>query len=294
MKLLASLTLSLLLPCVFVQAQNASEYPMQESSLLWKVEGPGIKKGCYLFGTMHLISKDKFYFPEKLKKIVERSEALMMELPGLPNQMETMKYVTLKEGSFFDYFTPEQTDSILVWAKEELNMSEETFRSTMTKMKPFVAVQMAVQMHFIGKTESYEMTLNKIALDRGMEIMGLETIADQMSIFDNLTKEQQNRMVMDGIREGDKAIELTETMQDLYVRQHVDSLYMMIQSDGGVLSEEQSSFLDERNQNWIPKIIEACKKKKVFIAVGAGHLGGPEGVIRLLEKAGYIVTLVKI
>ncbi len=294
MKLLALLTLSLLLPCVFVQAQNASEYPMQESSLLWKVEGPGIKKGCYLFGTMHLISKDKFYFPEKLKKIVERSEALMMELPGLPNQMETMKYVTLKEGSFFDYFTPEQTDSILVWAKEELNMSEETFRSTMTKMKPFVAVQMAVQMHFIGKTESYEMTLNKIALDRGMEIMGLETIADQMSIFDNLTKEQQNRMVMDGIREGDKAIELTETMQHLYVRKHVDSLYMMIQSDGGVLSEEQSSFLDERNQNWIPKIIEACKKKKVFIAVGAGHLGGPEGVIRLLEKAGYTVTLVKI
>ena len=294
MKLLALLTLSLLLPCVFVQAQNASEYPMQESSLLWKVEGPGIKKGCYLFGTMHLISKDKFYFPEKLEKIVERSEALMMELPGLPNQMETMKYVTLKEGSFFDYFTPEQTDSILVWAKEELNMSEETFRSTMTKMKPFVAVQMAVQMHFIGKTESYEMTLNKIALDRGMEIMGLETIADQMSIFDNLTKEQQNRMVMDGIREGDKAIELTETMQHLYVRQHVDSLYMMIQSDGGVLSEEQSSFLDERNQNWIPKIIEACKKKKVFIAVGAGHLGGPEGVIRLLEKAGYTVTLVKI
>jgi uncharacterized protein len=294
MRLLALLTLSFLLPGVFVKAQNASEYPMQESSLLWKIEGPGIKKGCYLFGTMHLISKDKFYFPEKLKKIVERSEALMMELPGLPNQMEAMKYVTLKEGSFFDYFTPEQTDSILVWAKEELNMSEETFRSTMTKMKPFVVVQMATQMHFIGKTESYEMTLNKIALDRGMEIMGLETIADQMSIFDNLTKEQQNRMVMDGIREGDKALELTQTMQDLYVRQHVDSLYMMIQSEGGVLSEEQSSFLDERNQKWIPKIIEACKKKKVFIAVGAGHLGGPEGVIRLLEKAGYTVTLVKI
>lgn len=283
-----------LLNCFLNFAQETTTYPMEESSLLWKIEGPGIKKGSYLFGTMHLIEKDKFYFPEKLQKIVEKSEVLMMELPGLPNQLEAMKYVTLNEGTFFDYFTPEQTDTILRWAKEKMNMSEESFRATMSKMKPFVVVQMATQMHFLGKTESYEMTLNKIALEKKLEIQGLETIADQMSIFDGLSKEQQNQMVMEGIREGDKAIELTERMQEMYVRQHVDSLYMMIQSEGGVLAEEQSVFLDDRNKRWIPKILEVCKTKKSFIAVGAGHLGGPSGVIRLLEKEGYKLTPVKI
>lgn len=289
--------LRIVLIFVFVQSlifAQTSEFPFTESSLLWKVEGPGIKKGCYLFGTMHLIEKEHFYFPSKLVKLVEKSEALVMELPGLPNQLEAMKYVTLKEGSFFDYFTSEQTDSILVWAKEKMGMSEESFRATMSKMKPFVVVQMATQMQFIGKTESYEMTLDQIAREKGLKIYGLETVAEQMSFFDKLTPEQQTRMVMDGLRDGDEAIEMTRKMQELYTSQHVDSLFLMIQQEGGVLADEQSSFLDQRNEKWIPQIIDLASKQKVFIAVGAGHLGGPNGVIRLLQKQGYTVTPVKI
>jgi uncharacterized protein YbaP (TraB family) len=273
---------------------QVSEFPFEESSLLWKIEGPGIKKGSYLFGTMHLIEKEHFYFPPKLTKIVEKSEALVMELPGLPNQMEAMKYVTLKEGSFFDFFNEEQTDSILVWAKEKMGMNEESFRATMSKMKPFVVVQMATQMQFIGKTESYEITLDKLAKEKGLKIFGLETVAEQMSFFDKLTPQQQTRMVMNGLEDGVEAIELTRKMQVLYKGQHVDSLFMMIQQEGGVLADEQSSFLDQRNEKWIPQIIDLAAKQKVFIAVGAGHLGGPNGVIRLLQKQGYTVTPVKL
>ncbi len=289
--------LRIVLIFVFVQSliyAQVSEFPFEESSLLWKVEGPGIKKGCYLFGTMHLIKKEHFYFPSKLVKLVEKSDALVMELPGLPNQLEAMKYVTLKEGSFFDFFTPEQTDSILVWAKEKMGMSEESFRTSMSKMKPFVVVQMATQMQFIGKTESYEMTLDHIAREKGLKIYGLETVAEQMSFFDKLTPEQQTRMVMDGLRDGDAVVELTQKMQELYKGQHVDSLFLMIQQEGGVMADEQSSFLDQRNEKWIPQIVDLASKQKVFIAVGAGHLGGPNGVIRLLQKQGYTVTPVKL
>jgi uncharacterized protein YbaP (TraB family) len=205
-----------------------------------------------------------------------------------------MKYVVLKDGSFFDYFTKEQTDSILVWAKEKMGMSEEAFRKTMDKMKPFLVMQMATQIQFLGKTESYEMTLNKIALDNKIEILGLETVEEQMGFFDRLTNEQQSQMVMEGIRDTEKTIMLTKEMQLIYSRQCVDSLYMMISQDGGVISEEQTAFLDDRNKNWIPQITEISKKKKAFIAVGAGHLGGPNGVIRLLQKEGYTLTPVEL
>lgn len=275
-------------------SQETLSYPMSESSLLWKIEGPGVKKGTYLFGTMHLIEKEHFYFPNKLNKLLEKSDALVMELPGLPNQMEAMQYVVLKEGSFFDYFTPEQTDTILRWANEKMGMNEQAFRSTMDKMKPFLVVQMATQLQFMGKTESYEMILNKIALENELDILGLETIADQMGIFDRLTKEQQSQMVMEGIRDSEKTIQLTKKMQEVYVRQNVDSLYMMINHEGGVISDEQATFLDDRNKKWIPKIIDISKQKKAFIAVGAGHLGGPNGVIRLLQKEGYHVTPVEL
>lgn len=294
MKMTKLLSLLFILTSFFGKSQEALDFPMEESSLLWKIEGPGMKKACYLFGTMHLIEKKNFYFPDKLSKLIEKSEVLVMELPGLPDQMEALKYVTLKEGSFFDFFNKEQTDSILVWAKEKLGMSEEQFRMTFDKMKPFVVVQLATQLQFMGKTESYEMTMEKIAKENKLEILGLETLEEQMSIFDQLTAEQQTQMAMEGIREIDETIQLTTKMQEMYIRQNVDSLYLMIEDQGGIIQEEQNSFLDDRNAKWIPQISNLVKSKKVFIAVGAGHLGGPNGLIRLLRKEGYTLTPVEI
>lgn len=267
---------------------------MKESSLLWKIEGPGIPKGSYLFGTMHMIEKEYFIFPDKLEKIVKKSEQLVMELPGLPNQKEAMKYVLLEEGTFFDYFTKEQTDSILVWAKKEFKMDEAAFRATMSKMKPFVVVQMATQIHFMGKTESYEMKFEEIAKTNKLSIAGLETIEQQMAFFDDLTKEEQAEMVMEGIRDSEKSIQTMKEMEALYQGQNVDSLYLMIQDEGGVISAESADFLDNRNAAWVPQIKEMIASKRCFIAVGAGHLGGPNGVIRLLEKEGYILTPVEL
>lgn len=276
------------------QESVTAEFPMKQSSLLWKIEGQDIPKGSYLFGTMHLIEKNYFIFPDKLEKLVKKSDQLVMELAGMPNQLEALNLVQLKEGSFFDYFTPEQTDTILQWAKTEMKMSEAGFRASMTKMKPFVVVQMATQMHFMGKTESYEMTFEKIARENNVTILGLETLEQQMAIFDNLSKEQQTEMVMEGIRNMEKSLQQTEQMQKLYSGQNVDSLFLMIQEEGETITEEMSDFLDKRNKNWVPQIKEMIKEKKTFIAVGAGHLGGPNGVIRLLEKEGYTLTPVKL
>jgi uncharacterized protein YbaP (TraB family) len=68
----------------------------------------------------------------------------------------------------------------------------------------------------------------------------------------------------------------------------------MIQEEGGTISEEMSNFIDKRNENWVPKIKTFIADKKTFIAVGAGHLGGPNGVIRLLQKEGYTLTPIEL
>jgi uncharacterized protein len=292
-KTILFLSVQLMICWQFVYSQ-ATEFPMKESSLLWKIEGPGIPKGSYLFGTMHMIEKEYFVFPDKLEKIVKKSEQLVMELPGLPNQKEAMKYVLLEEETFFDYFTLEQIDTILVWAKQELKMDEKAFRATMSKMKPFVVVQMAIQIHFMGKTESYEMTLEEIAKTNKLSIKGLETIEQQMGFFDGLSKAQQSEMVMEGIRDTEKSIATLKEMEVLYQSQNVDSLYLMIQNEGGVIAEESNDFLDNRNASWVPQIKEMIASKRCFIAVGAGHLGGPNGVIRLLQKEGYTLSPVEI
>ena len=273
---------------------KSNQTGQQQTSLLWKIEGNGLKQPSYLFGTMHLIEKQYFYFPESLEKLVKKSDFLVMEIAGIPDQAEAMKYVVLQEGTFYDFFTPQQMDTILAWTKSKMMMDEKTFKTTFSKFKPFVLVQTATQMHFMGKTESYEMTFQNIANKNKIKMEGLETIADQMKIFDDLTKEQQAEMVMEGIRDEVKSNEMSTKMQQIYRRQRIDSLYNMIHAEGGVLAAEQNTFLDNRNKNWIPKIKNYVSQGKAFIAVGAGHLGGENGVIRLLEKEGFIVTPVKL
>lgn len=276
------------------QWKKSDETVPRHTSLLWKIEGNGMKSPSYLFGTMHLIQKEYFHFPSELEKIVKKSDILVMELGELPDQMAAMKYMVLSEGTLMDYFDEKQADTLFRWAEEKLKMTPEQFRMSFDKFKPFVVIQTATHMQFIGKTESYEMKLMELAKEFKIEKKGLETIAEQMSFFDNLSKEQQTEMVMSGIRNEEHSAKMALEMQKMYKSQRLDSLYMYIQSEGGVLAEEQAKFLDNRNRNWIPQIKEVVKTKKAFIAVGAGHLGGENGVIRLLEKEGYKVTPVKI
>lgn len=276
------------------QEKKTRDFPMSESSLLWEIKGPGVKHGSYLFGTMHLIEKEYFLFPKSLEKRVQKADVLVMELPGMPSQFDAMNLLKLKQGSFFDFFTTEQSDSILVWAKEALKLSEEAFRKTMSPMKPFVAIQLATQMQFMGKTASYELKFEEIATESKVEIKGLETLEEQLSFFDNLTKEQQAEMVMEGIREMEKSIEFSKKVQQVYARQNVDSLYIMLHENGGIVTSEEKLFIDDRNKKWIPQIRESLASKRIFIAVGAGHLGGPNGLIRLLEKEGYTLSPVEI
>ncbi len=272
---------------------DISPYPFTKSSLLWEIEGPSIPKGSYLFGTMHLVEKDYFYFPKNLEKIVSKTDLLVMEIAGIPNEAEVLKYITLKEGSLFDFFTAEQTDSIFVWARSKMGMSEQLFRTSLSKMKPFVLVQLATQLQYLGKTESYEMKFQSIAEKKKMAQKGLETIEFQMSLFDNLKKSEQAEMVMQEIRDSKKSDAQLKQIQQLYKRQNIDSLYMLIQEGEEMLTLKQSDFLEKRNHTWIPKIIEMLHENKCFIAVGAGHLGGKDGIIRLLQKEGYTLTPVE-
>jgi uncharacterized protein YbaP (TraB family) len=58
----------------------------------------------------------------------------------------------------------------------------------------------------------------------------------------------------------------------------------------GTDGQFEQNLLIERNQRWIPVMEKAMNDKASFFAVGAGHLGGPEGVLELLRKRGYRVT----
>jgi uncharacterized protein YbaP (TraB family) len=264
------------------------------SSLLWKIEGKNNKKASYLFGTMHLIEKENFFFPEKLEKIVKKSSQLVMELAGMPDEQKALQYIQLNEGTFFDFFTEQQADSIVKWANNQLKMTEKQFRGVISTLKPFVLIQLATQLEFLGKSASYELTLEALAKKNSIPLVGLETVEQQIALFDELSREEQAQMVMETIREPEQNKQQLKKVQAVYISQNIDSLYLLFQQEGGFLAQQQASFVDNRNANWLPQIEKMIAQKQTFIAVGAGHLGGENGLIQLIKRAGYTVTPVKL
>lgn len=266
------------------------------NSLLWQITSPDLKDTSYIFGTMHLIQKQYFYFPESLKNLIKSTDLVVLEIgEDLNNPMKAMQLLKLEEGKeMFDFFNEAQEDSILVWAEDKLGFDEKQFRAGFGTMKPFIIVSLASEADMMKTAESYEKTILKIQGEADVKLAGLETIEEQMSIFDNLTDEEQAQMVMEAIREDQDAKNQLQQMMELYSRQNIDSLQLLIHDESDAIADKEAEFLTNRNHNWVPKIEEMIAKQRVFIAVGAGHLGGAEGVLELLRKEGYKVTPLKL
>jgi hypothetical protein len=262
------------------------------SSLLWKMEGKGFKKNVYLFGTMHLIEREYFYFPKKIVELVQNSDQLVTELGDI-NPADGMDFLKLKKGKFFDYFSKEQTDSILAYAEKNLNMNEVQFRMMMSNLKPLAMVQFATIKTFKGPTESYDLYIMNIALENQKPIIGLETFEEQLALFDKLDSTENTNMVMESIRPSENAKSEFENLELAYQQQDVEKLYQLIHQSSGVFSAMGIDLLDNRNSNWVKQIIKIAQKKSTFIAVGAGHLGGPKGLIQQFRNEGYTLTQIK-
>ena len=279
----------------FKFTKKIDENQVETNSLLWKIEGNDLNEPSYLFGTMHLIQKEYFYFPKSLEKIIKKSKCILTEinLGELDNQEDAIKLMMLPDGHLMDFFNQSQTDSILKWVKNKLYLDEKTFVASFGKFKPFVLIQTATQISFIGKTESYELKIQEIGNKNKIELLGLETIAEQIGFFDNMSKTDQAEMVMDAISEETNLMHEMNLLQRIYKAQKLDSLQIIMSKDKSSLNKHEQILLTKRNINWIPKIEKAMKEKSTFIAVGAGHLTGSQGLLELLQTKGYKLSSIK-
>ena len=83
-----------------------------------------------------------------------------------------------------------------------------------------------------------------------------------------------------------------DEMIRLYKKQDITGLYDLVAKEEG-FPKFKSRFISGRNKTWVPRIKTIIHKKNSFIAVGAGHLWGEEGLINLLREEGYEVRPVK-
>ena len=146
----------------------------------------------------------------------------------------------------------------------------------------------------MGGISSYEVELMDIAKKNEMETSGLETVEYQMSVFDSIPYKAQADMLIDAIEaEKDTTTNIETQMADmiqLYKDQDLQALQQLLKSESSGMEQFEEILLNQRNRNWIPIMKTQIAEKPTFFAVGAGHLGGPEGILTLLRKEGYKLT----
>jgi uncharacterized protein YbaP (TraB family) len=144
---------------------------------------------------------------------------------------------------------------------------------------------------------SYEMELNDRAEAEGKKTGGLETMAYQMSLFDSIPYTEQAKMLVEAIRGTKVDSDVYQETVRLYTEQRIEDMVEMI-GEADRNSEDAGYYEDvllvNRNRNWIPVMGRMMQKETVLFAVGAGHLGGDTGIIRLLRQAGYTVSPVSV
>ena len=264
----------------------------QEQSLLYQIKSAD-KKVSYLFGTIHIIPDSLFFFPSKLQKIITKSDEIVLEIADVSDKTKAQELVKLESGSCFDIFSKEQKDSVLNWGATLMNIKPEQFEAAFQKTKPFVLMQLSMNKLLMGDVRMYEMELDLMAKKNKIPLSGLETMEFQLSIFDQMKPADMSRMIMEQVRNPQKSLESYLEMAVLYSKQDLNGLFKII-NESDELGDSHDELLSNRNHTWIPKMIELMKTKSCFFAVGAGHLGGEDGVIQLLKNKGFEVTPVKL
>ena len=287
---------SLLVVCAasvtaYAQAKASEDSP----SLLYKVTGKGLAQPSYIFGTFHAICSSEMVPFEKLDTYLTQSDQLMMEIDmDDAVEMGSMgKALIIPDGKTIkDFMTVEQFAKVDAMITNLLGYSAENVKM----VKPSMLMVLAVTSpKAIGCTPTvYDLSLMQNAVAKKKPVVGLETVASQIKVIDSKPLDKQAKDLYEMAADPEKSINELKKMMAVYKAGDAEKLFELTESMMTSDKEFQIRLLDERNIAWIPKLEAAFKEKPTFVAVGAGHLGGKNGVIKLLRKNGYKVTTVKL
>lgn len=264
-----------------------------DKTLLWRVSSKELKEPSYLFGTIHLICEQDYVWTDAMAKSLDTCKQLCMELdlddPNITMQI-ALGMMDNSGKTLKNYFNDSNYVKLEKYLKDSLGMGIEFFQT----MKPAALLTLfATKTPYCSNVVSYENNLTQIAKQQQKDITGLETVQEQLDLFDNLPTDsviKEITALLNGTNT-DKTDDFAKLV-NAYKKQDLPALGELIK-ESGATDKDLGGFLDVRNEKWVPRMIERMDKQSVFFAVGAGHLYGDNGLINLLRKAGYTVTPVR-
>lgn len=281
------LLLLLLLPAICSIGQAP-----RERALLWKIQAPGNRTPSYLYGTFHMICPKDLVVDTLIKQAFVSTRQLYLEIDMTDNAalaMTMIQHMKMQDDQTLSQFLSKSDyDSVCTLFQSKTGIPLNNMLAT---TKPMLLSAMLYPALLNCQPDSWELTFIKMSEGMNMKIGGLETIEHQLSLFDSIPYKDQAENLKLSLFKFDSVATATRKLVSIYKSKNLQQMIEEVSADKD-LGQIESIVLDKRNASWIPVMQQQIKTAPTFFAVGAGHLGGKNGVISLLRKKGYSVTAV--
>jgi uncharacterized protein YbaP (TraB family) len=290
-----SLPLIFSLLVIFLLAVFAQDSLSQsKKSFLWKVQSK--TNTVYLLGSIHYLKKEMYPLDEKIEKAFEQSEILVVEADVSNIKKEDIQ--KLMENAFYT-----ENDTL------QKNLSAETYGLVKKKLE-----ELGASLEVANKYKPWFLGLNLVSLEalklgfdpnygidryflekaaERKKILELESLEYQFKLFSALSKKDQESFLLYIVKD----IKVLEQELDGLVKawtagdeKRIELIMTKSIKQDKRLIPIYEKLVVERNKKMVSKIEEYLKEKETFfVVVGAGHLVGNRGIIKLLKGKGFLI-----
>ncbi|MDH3474845.1 MAG: TraB/GumN family protein [Rhodospirillales bacterium] len=265
---------------------------------LWQVTRDG-GTPSYVFGTMHSAEASVTALPEEVSRAFDRSDGLVLEvIIDQQTAIQMSRAMLLTDGrSLTQIIGPElgrqvgETAGRYGLPPAQLQLFQPWAVMAMFSLPPAeLARQQAGQ-------QPLDRVLQDRATARGTPLLALETLEEQLSVFTELAESDQVALLEASLQLNPRIDEIFEAMKQAYLAGDLDRLHAMSKelqagSDPALSELFERRLIEMRNHRMIARMGQRLTQGRAFVAVGALHLSGEQGILNLLAQQGYAVERV--
>jgi uncharacterized protein len=260
-------------------------------SSVWVIQGKS--NTVYLAGSVHALPKGHADFPEQLERAYKAANVIVLEVDLEDmDPLDAVKFIGTHGTLPADKSLKDVVGTDAYGRVAALAASLEVPETVIAKLEPWAAAliltQFALNKTGFDANLGIDMQITERARADGKPVEGLETVIDQLSVFDNRTFEEQTRFLLDS---ADDAPKLNEDLHKLIAAWRSGDLRAL---EKEFLKERKKSpelydaLLGVRNRQWLPKIEALLEQDRDYlVVVGALHFVGRDGLLSLLKKEGH-------
>lgn len=267
-------------------------YSIFSDGVFWEIRNK-YKQSCFLLGTIHSEDERVTELHDIVKRKFKESKTFIMETDPTASDM-LAELMFLNDGSTLKMITGDELFEQAVKVAAEYGITA----NVLIKMKPWV-VMSTISMPKPKTGLFLDFFLYKDAVTQSKKIIFLESIKEQVDIFDGISLEDQVSLLKSALHDRSKFNDLIERIIQSYVADNLSNILVinnetMKNEDENLVKRIMKRLNDDRNTKMVERLIPHLEAGDAFIAVGALHLPGEKGIIKQLLNLGYRVISIPV